>query len=118
MDRRDILKTVEKVICNDRHDQYGNAEDSFSDIATFWETYLAENCVSAGADLCISRQDVAAMMVLLKVARLKRNAKHMDSWVDIAGYAALGGEIGEQFLALVGKETPPRTLTAKMEAQE
>lgn len=118
MDRRDILKTAEKVICDDRQDQYGNAEDSFSDIATFWETYLADHCVSAGADLCISRQDVAAMMVLLKIARLKANAKHMDSWVDIAGYAALGGEMGERFLSLIGQETPPRTITAKMEAQE
>ena len=33
------------------------------------------------------------MMVLLKVARIKGNAQHADSWVDIAGYSALGGEI-------------------------
>lgn len=118
MDRRDILKTAEKVICDARQDQYGNAEDSFSDIATFWETYLADGCVSSGADIRISRQDVAAMMVLLKVARLKQNSAHADSWVDIAGYAALGGEMGEAFLALFGKETPPKTISAKMEAQE
>ena len=31
---------------------------------------------------------------------------------------ALGGEMGEAFLALIGKETPPKTLSAKMEAQE
>lgn len=37
---------------------------------------------------------------------------------DNTGMAALGGEMGEAFLALFGKETPPKTLSAKMEAQE
>jgi hypothetical protein len=32
-------------------------------------------------------------MVALKMARLCVDEKHMDSWVDIAGYAACGAEI-------------------------
>ena len=32
------------------------------------------------------------MMALLKIARVKYNPRHADSWVDIAGYAACGAE--------------------------
>lgn len=36
------------------------------------------------------------MMVLLKVARIKNGGGTGDSFVDIAGYAACGGEIREK----------------------
>jgi len=39
--------------------------------------------------------DVALMMALLKIARLKGNPIHGDSWVDLAGYAACGAESSE-----------------------
>jgi hypothetical protein len=32
-------------------------------------------------------------MALVKIARLANSPDHMDSWIDIAGYAACGGEI-------------------------
>ena len=37
-------------------------------------------------------RDVAVMMILLKIARVA-SSKKSDNWVDIAGYAACGGEI-------------------------
>ena len=44
--------------------------------------------------------DVAVMMCLFKIARLQSSAfESVDSWVDLIGYAACGGEI-----ALRGKE--------------
>lgn len=49
--------------------------------------------MSPGADLFICAEDVAAMMVLFKVGRLATGAGTADTWVDIAGYAACGGEI-------------------------
>ena len=36
---------------------------------------------------------MAIMMALLKIARISKNPQHMDNWVDLAGYAACGGEI-------------------------
>ena len=33
------------------------------------------------------------MLILLKVARIKSGKKKNDNWIDIAGYAACGGEI-------------------------
>ena len=38
------------------------------------------------------------MMILLKVARIKSNNSKEDSFIDIAGYAACGGEIASQSL--------------------
>lgn len=43
-------------------------------------------------------KDVAMMLALLKVARI-HNGDKMDSFIDLAGYAACAGEI-------VGKEAP------------
>jgi hypothetical protein len=34
-------------------------------------------------------------MIGLKLARLTNDMKQDDTWVDIAGYAALGGEISQ-----------------------
>jgi hypothetical protein len=36
------------------------------------------------------------MMALMKLARMKANPAHVDSAVDLAGYAAIGGEIGSE----------------------
>jgi hypothetical protein len=33
------------------------------------------------------------MLGLLKIARLRANPTHRDSWVDLAGYAACGYEV-------------------------
>ena len=39
--------------------------------------------------------DVAMMMALLKIARIQSGTGTDDSFVDLAGYAACGGEIAE-----------------------
>lgn len=86
MKRQDILDTAKHIITLDRAATHGGAEDSFGTIAQMWSAYL-------GGD--ITEHDVCAMMMLLKVARIKGNPKHLDSWLDAAGYAAIGGEISE-----------------------
>jgi hypothetical protein len=84
MRRKDILDAVAACVLSDREQQYGAPEDVFSVIAGLWSVYL---------DRTVKSHDVAAMMVLLKVARLTGNPAHGDSWTDIAGYAACGGEL-------------------------
>ena len=90
--REYILREAARIVCGDRNEQYGEPEDSFRAIAEFWETYVREVCVSTGADVCIQAEDVAMMMVLLKVARTFSGTK-ADTYIDIAGYAACAGEI-------------------------
>ena len=84
MTRSDILQQAEKIVCGDRDRQYGSPEDSFRTIAELWTSYLR---------LQIRAEDVAAMMELMKLARIARGKAKADNWVDLAGYAACGGEI-------------------------
>lgn len=84
MNRTEILKKAQDCVTGVRQIEYGEPEDNFAVIARLWSAYL-ENIVTEA--------DVAAMMVLFKVARLATGAGSEDSWVDIAGYAACGGEI-------------------------
>lgn len=43
--------------------------------------------------LRVSSGDVAALLALMKIARLAHSPDHADSWTDLAGYAALGAEV-------------------------
>jgi len=83
-ERQRILREAEHSICGQREQDYGSPEDNFGTIAKLWTDYTGT---------LITSQDVAMMMVLLKVARIKNGGGSGDSFVDIAGYAACGGEI-------------------------
>ena len=84
MERKEILGEAERCVCGQREQDYGSPESNFAIIAKLWGGYL---------DTEISTVDVAMMMVLLKVARIKNGGGSGDSFVDIAGYAAVGGEL-------------------------
>ena len=84
MTRQEILKEAEKCVCGQREQDYGSPEDNFSTIAKFWSVYK---------DVEFTAHDVAMMMALLKVARIKNGGGSGDSYIDLAGYAACGGEI-------------------------
>lgn len=83
-ERARILREAEENICGQREQDYGSPENNFQLIADLWSDYLGTK---------VSSIDVAMMMVLLKVARIKNGGGSGDSFVDIAGYAACGGEI-------------------------
>lgn len=82
MTREDILEIAGELISGERGEEYGDAKESFQRIADLWSAYRGDK---------YDMEDVALMMILVKVSRLKHTKKHPDSWVDIAGYAALGG---------------------------
>ncbi len=82
--RGQVLDTAKEYVTKDRAADHGNMEDNFSAIGKYWSVHL-------GVD--VSATDVAVMMNLLKVARIKSNPSHPDNWVDACGYMACGGEI-------------------------
>lgn len=84
MTREELLDEAKRIVMGARQENYGSPESNFKTIADMWTAYLK---------VAIRPEDVAAMMVLMKVARLANKSDHMDSWVDIAGYAANGAEI-------------------------
>ncbi len=75
-----------------RHATYGPPTKNFHNIAQFWNTYLAARY---GLTEFITATDVAVMSGLVKVARLCETPDHLDSWVDIAGYAGCGAEVSQ-----------------------
>jgi len=84
MTREEILDKAKVCVCGDREQDYGSPEDNFGTIANFWSIYLGGPVTSV---------DVAAMLALLKIARIASGHAKDDNWVDLAGYAACGGEI-------------------------
>ncbi len=83
--RADILDTAKEYVTKDRAADHGDMEDNFLTIASYWNTHLGI--------YSIGPQDVAVMMTLLKLARIRQNEKHLDNWIDACGYMACGGEI-------------------------
>jgi hypothetical protein len=89
MTRNQLLNMALTTVTEERQDPYGEPEDSFGTIASFWSAYLAAR--RCGSDL--GPFDVAAMMALLKLARIAHSGgTHVDSWIDLAGYAGCGAE--------------------------
>ena len=84
--RVEALREAAKIISSDRNKQYGAPEDNFERTAKIWSVILG---------VPISNEDVAMMMIGLKVARYASKSGYQpDTWVDIAGYAGCGYEVG------------------------
>ena len=94
--RADILDRAKAIVTGEREKQYGKPEDNFAAVAQMWEVYLRSQCVGEGADVRIAPEDVAMMMVLLKVGRLMTGDYLADNYVDICGYVACAGEIARK----------------------
>lgn len=85
--RQEILDKAKECVCGQRQQDYGNPENNFGLIARLWTDYYNKT------DVIFTAKDVAMMMALLKVARIRTGKGTKDSFVDLAGYAACAGEI-------------------------
>jgi|TARA_B100001094_G_C17648095_1_gene538275 hypothetical protein len=86
MKRAEILDTAKQYVTKDRDATHGDMEDNFDSIAELWQIYFNN-------EWDFTSTDVAVMMTLLKIARLKSNKSNPDNWVDACGYMACGGEL-------------------------
>lgn len=86
MNRSEVLEQAGAAINGDRHRDYGEASDNFRRIAAGWEVILGVDVTPAQVALC---------MDWVKTARLVQTPNHADSWVDKAGYTALGAEVAD-----------------------
>lgn len=84
MNRTEILTAAADYVTRDRAATHGDAERNFDLVGLYWSMHLG--CL-------VKASDVAVMMAMLKLARIKANPANIDSYVDAAGYAALAGEI-------------------------
>jgi len=83
-DREYFLDTARELINGPRAKEYGPAKFNHERIATIWSIVLGRS---------VTAEQVVACMIGVKLARLAEDITKDDSWVDIVGYAALGGEI-------------------------
>lgn len=93
MDRTEILAKAKECVCGNREADYGSPERSFQAIADLWTAYLVNRSETFDGAPVIFAKDVAAMMVLFKMARIATGRFKGDNWVDAAGYCACGAEI-------------------------
>lgn len=90
MKKAEVLYAAVKAV-GDRGLNYGTPEDNFNRIARLWNAHLDNRSHRSELDA----SDVAMMMALMKIARLENDETHLDSWIDLAGYAACGGDLTE-----------------------
>lgn len=103
--RATVLDRARDCVTRDRAATHGRAGDNFAEIAAHWSIELG---------IPLTRLNVARMMAQLKLVRAKNNPGHADNWIDIAGYAAIGGELG----APEAVEVPPPTATTDVLVDE
>jgi len=86
--RSRCLSEAAHIVTGQRDVQYGGPEENFTRIANMWSVIF-------GID--VTPEDVAMAMVAVKIARYaSKSGFQPDTWVDIAGYAACGYEVGEK----------------------
>jgi hypothetical protein len=71
-------------LVNRRRREYGEPIDVFEAVAKRWSLVLGTNVTAA---------QVVIALLDVKLVRLSRNPKHLDSVIDIAGYAAILREV-------------------------
>ena len=90
MTKSEFLDEVKRIVA-EREGQHGKPAETFKAIAAAWSVYLT---AIVGVPVMLREEDVPMMMVELKVQRFAGGqGTHMDTLLDIAGYAACAGEI-------------------------
>jgi hypothetical protein len=82
--RSETLKRAAELVTGDRNRAYGDPNKNLAVTADLWSTYLGTE---------IGSVDVAMMMILLKVGRTLHGEGSADTYIDIAGYAAIASEL-------------------------
>jgi hypothetical protein len=78
-----LLRQAAAVIAN-RRDSYGDPATSMTAIARRWSITLGQPITPARVALCL---------IDVKLARLAHDPGHLDSMIDLAGYAAVLKEV-------------------------
>ena len=81
--REEILEEAERLVNGNRAKDYGDAYEKHDRIAKMWSVLLGKE---------VTVRQVYQCMVAVKLCRLIETPDHEDSWIDICGYGALGGE--------------------------
>lgn len=87
--RETILNCALDLTLGDRAVAYGDPTSNMVRLAALIAAYLG----GKPPGYQITPVDAAAFNVLIKLSRIAVNPLHYDSWVDMAAYAGIGGEV-------------------------
>jgi hypothetical protein len=90
-----ILLQAAHLVGNDRAETHGDIVACHAHVAAFWTVWLQERGLLA-RDMKLTAHDAAMMLGLLKAARTLEGQHNLDDARDMAGYAAVAGEIAER----------------------
>lgn len=93
MNRSECLDKAKETINGQRAKDYGDAYDNHTRISEGWNIIVRAAMNDRGY---LTEQHVILMMDWVKTARLLNSQDHDDSWMDKAGYSALGSEFSER----------------------
>lgn len=85
------LERAAELLGGVKRDDYGPAAKSFESVAALWTVILGRP---------VAAHEVALCLAALKLWRARVSPGQWDSWVDLAGYAALGWECAVDEVAL------------------
>lgn len=85
MKAKETLETALELVTGDRAEQHGDMHDTHKIAADLWNAYIGDGVLTA--------EDVALMLALIKIARMRYGSENDDNYVDLAGYAAVAAEI-------------------------
>ena len=86
--RAAALMQARDLVDGDRNKAHGDPTENMTRFAELLRAYLGNR--SAGS---IEAVDAAAVGVLHKLSRTGFDPYHLDSWLDVMGYASIGYEI-------------------------
>jgi hypothetical protein len=87
--RETVLEDARQAVCSDRNTEYGEPIDNFSRWAGACNALGYRR--PGGGEL--KPHDLAVIMSLGKLSRSVQSPDKQDTWVDLAGYAAVGYEL-------------------------
>lgn len=94
----EVLTKALELTGGDRAKTHGDKRQNHQNIANLWNAYLG---IAADADTIgvltrpLTAADVATLMCLLKIARMKSGTFNLDNFIDLAGYAGTAAECSD-----------------------
>ena len=83
----EVLQTAESLVTGDRAEQHGDIRENHRNMARMVGAYLGTP---------ISEEQMAGIMVCIKLARTKAGSTNPDDFVDMAAYAGIMGQLATE----------------------
>ena len=91
MNRKDILERASDLINGDRDRQHGDVHETAENMAALLSALLHRKLTGP-----VTPVEALQAMTMVKVARTMNGQVNEDDYVDMAGYAALAGELATE----------------------